>query len=169
MAEETATEQSVLDNLNKQAGRKDYFEVREVETASGMVTQIISGGGSLVLQANGTGDEVWKKLAGQTTGVVDDGENPKDSVEDNKEYFTPEGSVAFPTQPEAIEDVAEPVEVNPAEEATVSPNQMVDTTPNQVSQPEPSHGPQNPPAPVESSGPTTTEAEAEKAKASNSK
>jgi len=142
------TKQSVLDKLNKQAGRRNYFEAREVETqGEGTVTQIISGGGSLVLQANGTGEEVWKKLDGQTTGVVDDGENPKDSVEDDAEYFTPDGNVAFPTQPEAIEDTVTPTEVNPAEEATVFENQTADVTPNQMSAPEPSHGPAEAPAP----------------------
>ena len=166
MADE-ATKESVLANLNKQAGRRNYFEVREVETQDeGMVTQIISGGGSLVLQANGTGDEVWEKLAGQTTGVVDDGENPKDSVEEDVEYFTKDGNVAFPTQPEAIEDTAEPVEVNPAEEATVFENQTTDFTENQASAPEPSHGPVNGEAPAVEPQATTTEAKAESRTAS---
>lgn len=39
------TKESVLAELNRKAGRKDYFEAREVETAEGTVTQIISGGG----------------------------------------------------------------------------------------------------------------------------
>lgn len=101
MAKPTKT--SVLKALNEAAGRKDYFEAREVETASGTVTQIISGGGSLVAQVNATGDDAWKQLEGFTgAGVVDAGENPTESVEDNKKFTTPEGNVAFPTQPEAI-------------------------------------------------------------------
>ncbi len=113
MADKKATKESVLKALNEAAGRKDYFEVREVETADGMATQIISGGGSLVLQANGTGDEVWKKLEGQTTGVVDKGSNPTESAENNKKFFSKTGAVAFPTQPEAIEGTSEVNEVNP--------------------------------------------------------
>lgn len=107
------TEKSVLDALNEAAGRKDYFEVRVVETADGEVTQILSANGSLVAQVNATGDAAWKKLEGFTgAGVVDAGSNPTESVEDNKHFVSKEGTVAFPTQPEAILNGGETVEVD---------------------------------------------------------
>lgn len=107
------TEKSVLAELNRKAGRKDYFEAREVETAEGTVTQIISGGGSLVLQVNATGDAAWKQLAGETgAAVVDAGSNPTEAVEDNKQFTTKTGTVAFPTQPEAILPAGETVFVD---------------------------------------------------------
>lgn len=97
------TKESVLAELNRKAGRKDYFEAREVETAEGTVTQIISGGGSLVLQVNATGEAAWKQLEGETgAAVVDAGSNPTEAKEDNKHFTTKTGTVAFPTQPEAI-------------------------------------------------------------------
>jgi hypothetical protein len=107
------TEKSVLAELNRKAGRKDYFEAREVETAEGKVTQIISGGGSLVMQVNAVGDEAWKQLEGETgAAVVDAGTNPTEAVEDNKQFTTKTGTVAFPTQPEAILPAGETVFVD---------------------------------------------------------
>lgn len=107
------TEKSVLAALNEAAGRKDYFEARVVETASGEVTQIISANGSLVAQVNATGEAAWKKLEGFTgAGVIDDGENPTESAEDNKRFISKEGGVAFPTQPEAILPAGETVFVD---------------------------------------------------------
>lgn len=129
-----ATKTSVLKALNEAAGRKDYFEAREVETESGTVTQIISGGGSLVAQVNATGDEAWEQLEGFTgAGVVDAGENPKESVEDNKHFFSKTGAVAFPTQPEAIEAPKEVNEVDNSDKKTVFSNQTSDRTVNQAS------------------------------------
>lgn len=116
MAEKKPTEKSVLKALNEAAGRKDYFEAREVETESGKVTQIISSGGSLVAQVNATGEAAWKQLEGVTTGVVDAGENPTEAKENDEQFYTEQGNVAFPTQPEAIEATVEVTEVNPKEE-----------------------------------------------------
>jgi hypothetical protein len=122
------TKDSVLKALNEAAGRKDYYEVREVETSDGKVTQIISGGGSLVVQVNATGDDAWKQLEGFTgASVVDAGSNPTDSAEENKKYSTKTGTVAFPTQPEAILPDGETVYVdnrdkdNKADTATGDP------------------------------------------------
>lgn len=107
------TEKSVLKALNEAAGRKDYFEARVVETADGEVTQIISGGGSLVAQVNATGEAAWKQLEGFTgAGVLDAGSNPTESAEDNKKFYSKTGAVAFPTQPEAILPAGETVFVD---------------------------------------------------------
>lgn len=106
----------VLKALNDAAGTKDAFEVREVEVESGKVTQIISANGSLVAQINATNDDAWKKLEGFTTGVVDAGEPPVASVEDGKKFFTKEGVIAFPTQPEALAESTGEGEVNPKED-----------------------------------------------------
>lgn len=129
-----ATKTSVLRTLNEAAGRKDYFEAREVETESGTVTQIISGGGSLVAQVNATGDEAWEQLEGFTgAGVVDAGENPKESVEDNKKFYSKSGAVAFPTQPEAIEAPKDVNEIDNSDKSVAQENQTASRTVNQAS------------------------------------
>lgn len=124
------TEKSVLDTLNNAAGRKDYFEVRVVETADGEVTQIISANGSLVAQVNAIGDAAWKKLEGFTgAGVVDAGSNPTESAENNKRFVSKEGTVAFPTQPEAILPTGETVEIDNRTDADKKAEKEAPTAP----------------------------------------
>lgn len=108
-----ATKAQVLKAWNEKAGRKDAFEVRNVEAADGTVqTQLLNKeNGSLVVAADG--ENAFDKLAEHVGDfIVDAGVNPKEASEDNEVSYTEKGALATPTQPEAIEGVAETVEVD---------------------------------------------------------
>jgi len=115
MAEnETFTKEGALKAWNEAAGKINQYDVREVEAEDGTKqTQLIDKDtGSLSVAVNG--DNPWKELT-QKAGVwkIDDGVNPKESVSDeNKQFQTSKGVLATPTQPEVLQGVQEPVEVD---------------------------------------------------------
>lgn len=107
MAETKHTKKSVLEAWSDKAGRKDNFDLREVESLDGVKqTQLINKEtGSLVVAVNATGDDALKVL-GERVGdpFIDPGVNPKEAQgEDNKKFFTSEGVLATPTQPDSLE------------------------------------------------------------------
>lgn len=111
---ETFSKEGALDAWNKAAGKVDQYDVREVEAEDGTKqTQLIDKDtGSLCVAVNG--DDPWKELT-QKAGVwkIDDGVNPKEAVSDeNKQFETSKGVLATPTQPEVLQGVQEPVEVD---------------------------------------------------------
>lgn len=115
MAEKTYSKEDVLKVWNEKAGRENYFELRETESTEGVkVTQLISGGGSLTAQVNAQGADAYKQLVENAGNpLIDDGVNPKESAGDkNKKFYTKDGNVAFPTQPEAISGPGETVEID---------------------------------------------------------
>lgn len=104
---ETFTKKQVLALWSDKAGRKDNFDLRVVESLDGVKqTQLINKEtGSLVVAVNGDGDEAINIL-GRRVGdpFIDPGVNPKEAQgEDNKKFFTSEGVLATPTQPESLE------------------------------------------------------------------
>ena len=108
-----ATKAQVLKAWSEKAGREDAFDLRNVTSADGTVqTQLINkDNGSLVVAADG--ENAFDTLLEQVgTALIDAGVNPKEASEDNEVEFTSEGALATPTQPEAIEGVAEVVEVD---------------------------------------------------------
>lgn len=111
MADKKFTKEEVLKLWSEKAGGKDLFDLRVVESVDGVKqTQLINkAGGALVVAANG--DNAVQVL-GERCGdpVIDAGVNPKESSEDNEKFYTSEGVLATPTQPEAIEGVAKEVE-----------------------------------------------------------
>jgi hypothetical protein len=122
MAEETFTREGALEAWNKAAGKVDQYDVREVEAEDGTKqTQLIDKDtGSLSVAVNG--DNPWKELT-QKAGVwkIDDGVNPKEAMSnENKQFETSEGVLATPSQPEALQGVQEPVEVDNRTEAEKS-------------------------------------------------
>lgn len=116
MAKDSVSQADVLNVWNEKAGRKDYFELREIEGTDGsQSTQLISGGGSLVVQVNGHGEEALRVLRDRAgDALIEDGTNPKEVVgpDNNEKFYTKQGNLAFPTQPEAIQGQAETVYVD---------------------------------------------------------
>lgn len=108
MAEKaTHSKESVLALWSEKAGRKDNFDLREVESLDGVKqTQLINKEtGSLVVAVNATGADALKTLTERCGDpYIDAGVNPKEAQSDeNKKFFTSEGVLATPTQPEALE------------------------------------------------------------------
>lgn len=104
---ETFSKADVLELWSDKAGRKDAFDVREVESLDGVKqTQLINKDtGSLVVAVNATGDAAFQIL-GERCGdpFIDAGVNPKEAQGDeNQKFFTSEGVLATPTQPETLE------------------------------------------------------------------
>lgn len=107
MAEKSFSKAEVLELWSDKAGRKDNFDVREVESLKGVKqTQLINKEtGSLVVAVNATGEEAWQIL-GERCGdpFIDAGVNPKEAQgPENKKFYTSEGVLATPTQPESLE------------------------------------------------------------------
>lgn len=150
---ETFTREGALKAWNEKVGKKDQYDVREVEAEDGTKqTQLIDKEtGSLSVAVNG--DDPWKELT-EKAGVwkIDDGVNPKESVgEDSEKQYTSEGVLATPTQPEALQGEQEPVEVdnrterekkeegeaqnNPSENVSKARAEAGETSPRQASTP----------------------------------
>lgn len=104
---ETFTKKQVLELWSDKAGRKDNFDLREVESLDGVKqTQLINKEtGSLVVAVNGHGEDAINVL-GRRVGdpFIDPGVNPKEAQGDeNKKFYTSEKVLATPTQPESLE------------------------------------------------------------------
>lgn len=139
MADKKFTEKEVLELWSDKAGRKDNFDLRVVESIDGVTqTQLINKEtGSLVVAVNGDKDSAIQTL-GERCGdpFIDAGVNPKEAQGDeNKKFFTSEGVLATPTQPESLEGKAVEREVN-NENTSKAENQESKLTENQVSKPE---------------------------------
>lgn len=107
MAEKTFSKSEVLELWSDKAGRKDAFDLREVESEAGVKqTQLINKDtGSLVVAVNATGEDALQTL-GERCGdpFIDAGVNPKEAQgSENKKFYTSEGVLATPTQPETLE------------------------------------------------------------------
>ena len=105
-----ATNAQIAKYFSDLAGRKDQYDVREVESVDGTKqTQVIDKTtGSISAAFNGDVD--LEKLVGSVTSTP--AVTPKEASEDDKKFFTSEGELATPTQPEAILPQAEVVEVD---------------------------------------------------------
>lgn len=105
--EKTFSKDEVLELWSDKAGRKDNFDLREVESLDGVKqTQLVNKEtGSLVVAVNGHGEDAINVL-GRRVGdpFIDPGVNPKEAQgEENEKFFTSEGVLATPTQPETLE------------------------------------------------------------------
>lgn len=101
------SKEQVLELWSDKAGRKDAFDLREVESEAGVKqTQLINKDtGSLVVAVNATGADALQTL-GERCGdpFIDAGVNPKEAQgSENKKFYTSEGVLATPTQPETLE------------------------------------------------------------------
>lgn len=111
-----ATKSAVVKAWSDKVGRKDQYDVREVEAFDGTVqTQLIDKDtGSISIAVDGGGDEALQKLldeAGST--LLDAGVSPKESTgSESKVQTTSRGVAATPTQPAAQSDPAEKVVVH---------------------------------------------------------
>lgn len=105
-----ATNAQIAKHFSDLAGRKNQYDVREVESVDGKKqTQVIdktTGSISAVFE----GDVDLEKLVGSVTATP--AVTPKEASEDDKAFFTSEGEPATPTQPEAILPQTEVVEVD---------------------------------------------------------
>lgn len=120
-----ATKDSVVEAWSEKAGRKDQYDVREVETFDGDKSfQLIDKDtGSLTIQASSL--EELQERAGDA--LIDPGSVPKESSgEDSEKHYTSRGVLAFPTQPENLNDPSDPVELNPDEQVGDKPSRPQD-------------------------------------------
>jgi hypothetical protein len=103
----------LAERFSEYAGRKDQYDVRVIEGVDGKKqTQLIDKDtGSISFAVDGTDFDADKVNFGGSVGG-DPAINPKEAVEDNKEFRTSRGNLASPTQPEAIEGAVEPTEVD---------------------------------------------------------
>lgn len=113
-----ATNAQIAKHFSNLAGRKDQYDVREVESVDGTKqTQVIdkdTGSISAVFE----GDVDLEKLTGSLTATP--AVTPKEASEDNKKFTTSKGVPASPTQPEAILPQAEVTEVDNKKGRTTS-------------------------------------------------
>lgn len=121
MADKTYSKADVVKAWSDKAGRKDQYDVREVEDVDGnkQVQLIDKDTGSVSVAANGEGSAAFKKLVEHVGDIAIDAViMPKESVGEgnNKQHFTSRGQLATPTQPEALVGEVEPTEVNPKQE-----------------------------------------------------
>ena len=135
-----ATNSSVIDAWSEKAGRKDQYDLREVENHDGSEKgfQLIDKDtGSLVVQASSL--QELQDRAGDA--LIDDATVPKESSgEESEKQYTSRGQLAFPTQPEALSDPSDTVEIDTSK-AVQTPNQKAELTRDQVSSPEVSRDP----------------------------
>lgn len=117
MAEKnTATQDEVREAWSRAVGREDQYDLVEVESFDGdSQTQLIDKDtGSITVAVDGTGGKALKKLldhAGDT--FIDGAVTPKEaSGVKSQKRFTSRGVLATPTQPEALNDPTDPVEVD---------------------------------------------------------
>lgn len=115
------------------AGRKDQYDVREVEGVDGTKqTQLIdktTGSISAVFE----GEVDTDKIVGSVTSTP--AVNPKESVEDNKDQWTSNGVKAVPTQPEAVQAASPENEVDNTDKSTTPADGTTETTKSQRSTP----------------------------------
>jgi len=127
--------QDLAKKFSEFAGRKDQYDVREVEGVDGTKqTQLIDKDtGSISFAWDGDLPEDLDTIIGSVGG--DPAVMPKEAVEDNKRFETSRGVLATPTQPEALEGARDVEEIDNSK-AFKSENQESKVTDDMRSAPE---------------------------------
>lgn len=113
------SEKDVIRAWSDKAGQQDRYDLRVIETEDGKKqTQLVDKfTGSLTIAVDGEGAEANRTLVERAgDALIDDGESPKESVEDDEKQHTSEGVLATPTQPENLEAEKAPVEIENSDE-----------------------------------------------------
>ena len=121
------TKQDVLDRWDEVVGKKDRYDLVEIEAHDGTKqTQLLDKQtGSITVAVDGTGQEALNRLY-ENAGAprLDAGKSPKEAARDGEKRYTSAGVLATPTQPDALEDVTpDPVEINPSEQTADTPTE----------------------------------------------
>lgn len=98
--------QDLAKRFSEYAGKKDQYDVREVESVDGkkQIQLIDKDTGSISYAHDGDLPDDLDKIIGSVGG--DPAVNPKEAVEDDKVFRTSKGVLATPTQPKALEGEA---------------------------------------------------------------
>lgn len=126
------------------AGRKDQYDVREVESVDGEKQTWLTDKdtGSTTVAVKGHGADALRELGENVANpFIEPAVSPKEAVEDNEKHYTSRGVIATPTQPEVLEGEGEPTEVDTSK-SPQTPNQKAELTRDQVSSPETSRNPE---------------------------
>ena len=113
-----ATNAQIAKHFSDLAGRKDQYDVREVESVQGVKQLQVIDKDTGSISAVFEGDVDLEKLIGSVTSTP--AVTPKEASEDDKKFTTSRGVPATPTQPEAILPQEEVVEVDNKADRTTS-------------------------------------------------
>lgn len=130
MAEVKATKENVLKAWSDKVGKVDQYDLRITESQTQLIDKDT---GSLTVAVDGTDQKALQTLLDRCGDTfIDGGESPEASTGDKSQVqFTSRGSLATPTQPEAMVSTQEPVEVTNEPGKTSEASAPVDRQPSQ--------------------------------------